>query len=1582
MAQTPMEQGGDASNANNFRDPFISEVNPRTGKLRISIAAPVIPGLGGLDVDLGIDYGQFDSTASQSVLGLPPMWNFRLSYIAGGRLVIQGSRTHLVDHRWPRGMKYYALQDMKLETFNEMPALPFDEAKDRRYLNVLTFLNGRKQYFDRWGRLIASADAHGNHILYEYQAPDDVSVFGTKLQRIVDTYGQVYSFTYPDGALEIALPSTRTLRYEFDASRRLTAYQDPAGRRTTFTHAGGERIKTLLSRIDSPEQVSTTFGYGLLLAKAGGTELRLDVVTEVTRTFQGTARTTRYQYDPDGNHRNYTGNPTYSLSGGDSLLESSNHRYRYSSTVDDGITRTRHTYNRLHLETRTDVYSSEEATDLISTTLFSYPGEGADGAFSAVKRLPACYQQPSLVEVRVFDPCNTQRFRAIKKAMTFNGAGQVLRTENSVAADGVTFQLKRVELHAFDERFGVPTREDIHDHHATGEFKAEAVITRTESALTSSGSQVASSQTGFVSAGTFKPSRVNTYGYDAHGRVASQADAWVTPSAQTPPSATTRTAYRHDAEKHLLTVTTSDALGNKTSQIIDTATGMLLSETDARSFTTQHTYDALGRRISTVDPLTQTTLWTYDDAARTSTVQHPNGYQVIVQMNGFGQELGRTDNGGPSGAARTLQSRTYDAKGRLTTESGILGEASKLTHTYDSRGRPSQTTDSDGNVRTYTYDVVANTQTESFNGQTARTEHFDDQDHVIREETHASDSGESRTVSTGHDGEGRAVSGQVECSQDKRCMNRTVTRDILGNEIQTETQTSDGTTVIRLEDRDLFGNVTFTTKTLRPPKSTATTAKGTRLQYDAANRLVQSTTPLSQSETHSYDAQGNLTSRQDLAGTTFTHAYDALGLPTQVEFTEAGVKHRIEQTYDKATRRLSSVELFEDASSQSRIEYTYTNDGLLTSKRYLPEDQKLTWEYSATTRQLTSVTDTQGVKTQLSYTSSGRLQKLGPVTDGPDTLTFSYYTKQENAAHSGRLKTVTYGNGLNLEYTYDGFGRERTTTARAPAIAGTKTLLSITQTHDTLTGNILCKAFTSEHAPQDKALNHQVSYQYNSLGQLTQEEDLDAEGQLLTRRTYAYDAAGNVTRKTLARAGAKDESTLFTYDADNKLTSLQVEGGSARNLTHDLLGNLTDDGAGRTFQYNALGQLTGFKSKSNNYSYTYHPDGLRKSKCQASKDPVRFYYDAGEAPQIVNEVQGTKGASHQQVDAVRFTRQVQGGVSEALLHDQSHVVAVVEGKSLTGERISAYGEVDPSAAPGTFNLEDNPFGFTGEYRDVESGLTYLRARYYDPQLLRFISRDSLPLLNRYSYAAGNPVMFSDPSGHSAKTVGLIGSIVAAIIVGVVVAGVAPGPMGALFTYWGISTFSGAGAVLFDVAIAATAGLAANLVSSGVTALADSYEKRELGWGYYFNKELAYSSAVCVVGAALGVGVSTLLNKGATALLGRGTSQKFKRELAEWGAAMVGGGAENIFNIAAYHAAQHEDARPGFDSLEWFGAGVIGAFFAPAVKKELSAYAKQLRYKVAPNLVYPIRPPTPVPTPKGIARVDKRLDVPMIFEDWI
>ena len=85
----------------------------------------------------------------------------------------------------------------------------------------------------------------------------------------------------------------------------------------------------------------------------------------------------------------------------------------------------------------------------------------------------------------------------------------------------------------------------------------------------------------------------------------------------------------------------------------------------------------------------------------------------------------------------------------------------------------------------------------------------------------------------------------------------------------------------------------------------------------------------------------------------------------------------------------------------------------------------------------------------------------------------------------------------------------------------------------------------------------------------------------------------------------------------------------------------------------------------------------------------------------------------------------------------------------------------------------NPIRYRGYYYDKELGLYYLKSRYYDPTVGRFITQDDVDYadyeaiggLNLYAYCNNNPVMHSDPTGH----LGIVAILGIIAIVGAIVA---------------------------------------------------------------------------------------------------------------------------------------------------------------------------------------------------------------------
>ena len=89
-----------------------------------------------------------------------------------------------------------------------------------------------------------------------------------------------------------------------------------------------------------------------------------------------------------------------------------------------------------------------------------------------------------------------------------------------------------------------------------------------------------------------------------------------------------------------------------------------------------------------------------------------------------------------------------------------------------------------------------------------------------------------------------------------------------------------------------------------------------------------------------------------------------------------------------------------------------------------------------------------------------------------------------------------------------------------------------------------------------------------------------------------------------------------------------------------------------------------------------------------------------------------------------------------------------DGQAVASSSYNLYGARKTST-----DTTGNPFAYNGEARD-DTGLDYLRARYYDSQGGTFLTEDSYPgedtdplSQNRYSYVQNNPVNYTDPSGH-------------------------------------------------------------------------------------------------------------------------------------------------------------------------------------------------------------------------------------------
>lgn len=269
---------------------------------------------------------------------------------------------------------------------------------------------------------------------------------------------------------------------------------------------------------------------------------------------------------------------------------------------------------------------------------------------------------------------------------------------------------------------------------------------------------------------------------------------------------------------------------------------------------------------------------------------------------------------------------------------------------------------------------------------------------------------------------------------------------------------------------------------------------------------------------------------------------------------------------------------------------------------------------------------------------------------------------------------------------------------------------------------------------QEEAPNNTYSYQYDSYGNRSQ---LSVTGDENYTTSYTYDKNNRMRNQTKTE-GTANEITDFWYDPNgNQISSMTLRSnkGSVPVMKFELAGGDTNSYS----EYNSWNQLTRTMQNGKTASYTYNGDGLRMSKTVDGTTTSHIW----DGTNIAGDVTG--GTVTKYIRGLQLISSKQGS-NESFYTYNGHgdVVQLTNGTGAITKQYSydAFGVETDKAENDT-----NPFRYCGEYYDTEIDSIYLRARYYRPTTGRFITEDPVKDgLNWYSYCAGNPVMFIDPSG--------------------------------------------------------------------------------------------------------------------------------------------------------------------------------------------------------------------------------------------
>jgi RHS repeat-associated protein len=749
----------------------------------------------------------------------------------------------------------------------------------------------------------------------------------------------------------------------------------------------------------------------------------------------------------------------------------------------------------------------------------------------------------------------------------------------------------------------------------------------------------------------------------------------------------------------------------------DTVWAVLSDSSTFDPATVRMRVDSRGAPLAVVDPYGATTTFTRDTASRATRVVQPNGHRVDYTYTNFlltkmvDATLARTED-----YAYTTRNDLATVRGNSVprdflyydgTDGGPAGALKKeyvgntafyptitnatlvAWHKPDGRGRDTVVTDSLGHATRMTYDATwGSTLTTKDPGGNLTRVHYD-------------------------------ALGRVDTSWAPLSGKTSVAYGLL-NQV--------------LSQRTPFGYTT-------------------QLQYDPATlALVRLVDPKGQVSKWQYNALGQLTIQHDVADTTRadTLKYDLRG---QLRQRVTRRSEAIALTYDRVGRLLTR-----SGPGFAPDSFRYDPNGLWSVAVNA-------YAYDSTT--LNAAGQTEGFTERVHGTTWNGAQWYDlykrPTTliFGNAALGYQMYNSYRYSASTGMLDTLCLFNYNCMSVVRNGDGQPTTLKY------GT---WSVTQTYSAthqLSGQVFPTALSGftqtigrDSLDRVTSLTFGIArmFTYDTLGRLLNACDKQGTASCInefggTGNAFSYDAAGNRTDGG-AVLGAGNRVTTFrgwtvSYDVVGQVASKYpnpYNPATVRRYVWDALGCLTAVTLGADtvarFRYDALGRR------------------VLKVTGTTAPDSLWFVYNAG--AQVLVDLGGNGAANVVRAeygyapggDQVLTVRQPGTGLDGVLLLDP--MIGSVRGvAAASGLMKKDYRTTLAAANPwGTTPVDTGAvlrYRWAGREYDPETELYYMRARYYDPQLGRFLSEDPIGIeggLNLYAYAGDEPVNRADPFGEA------------------------------------------------------------------------------------------------------------------------------------------------------------------------------------------------------------------------------------------
>jgi len=492
----------------------------------------------------------------------------------------------------------------------------------------------------------------------------------------------------------------------------------------------------------------------------------------------------------------------------------------------------------------------------------------------------------------------------------------------------------------------------------------------------------------------------------------------------------------------------------------------------------------------------------------------------------------------------------------------------------------------------------------------------------------------------------------------------------------------------------------------------------TSYTYASFFGLTKTTYPDSTYEEYTYNNTGSITSYTNAEGNETQFLYDALYRLTQIEYEDQST---VSFTYDLNSNRTRMDDNSPSQGDYAEYQYDCWNR-LVTETRHISTNTyTVSYQYDTASR-LTTLTYPDSTEVLYSYDDLNRATEIKRYIDGvnDEILMDNVHYNSESL-----LTQFDYGNDLRATFTYD--SRDRAVTIDVKD--GETSFLDLDYTYDSHSN--ITQLVNGWRDTSSDWHSQTESYSYDGLDRLI------SASSTLWSHTYSYDKAGNRTAKdgvtytinTVDQVSALSDGTSFTYDSNgnriqktkgtdtwvytydyaNRLTKVEKNSETIGEYIYDGDGKriqVTENSATTTYIYLGLNVLYE-ENTTGTAVYIYGPTGRLAKRTTIDNESETYYYHT---------------------DHLGSTR---------LVTDQSKAV-------VTDATYKPFGE---STATG-----EESYLYTGKEKDT-TGLYYYGARYYDPEVGRFITRDTLAgrkvvpqSLNRYTYCLNNPMKFVDPAG--------------------------------------------------------------------------------------------------------------------------------------------------------------------------------------------------------------------------------------------